>query len=447
MGVFDELALSGVDRVERSLGPRAALRALVPLLDTLPAGRGRARALLRAIVYAAEVGDDGLLDSLCARWPADGVANEARAAIRRLLRARPSAAVRLAKAELERASTPEEQARASYVLGRCLEAAGGLEQALEAHARARSLASDQPRLRQSAAAREVRALLATGRREEAAHRAAGLLPLERAEPEDRLAVAVAALEASGRYRRAAALDVLEQLARAGGELGRDAVRFAAWHAERAGSALSRIEADRVEAVLAHHPEGELARAQLAALRAGAFEPGPLLARAKAVAEGNAAGPRVDGSAREVVGWLALAACAALRSESRADAREHLRELTTQLRRGARVEAPIWTASILALRDARLAAEGRELAAALLDRAGEPPPRGYAHFAEALERGEAPELARKAWRRAAARREPGARERLARLLRWEGWRAAEAGERDAAIALLEEARRWSGRAGR
>src|SRR5690606_10264448 len=155
-----------------------------------------------------------------------------------------------------------------------------------------------------------------------------LLPLERAAPEERLALAVAALEAPGRYRRAAALDVLEQLARAGGAVGREAARLAAWHAERSGASLRDIEADRIGAVLG--PEG--ARA-VQALRAEAAAPGPLLARAKAVAEGFAAGPRIEGGGRERVGWLGLAACAALRDKNRVEAREHLRELIERVRGG------------------------------------------------------------------------------------------------------------------
>src|SRR5690606_17886341 len=229
---------------------------------------------------AAELGDDAHLESLCARWSVDGVGREARGLLRRLSAAgRADAAARLARAEGDRAASPQDEAPARYALGRCLEAAKRLPEALSAYDDAERLASDQPRLRQSAAARGVRVLLALGRREEAAYRAGRLLPLERAAPEERLALAVAALEAPGRYRRAAALDVLEQLARAGGAVGREAARFAAWHAERSGPSLSDIEADRIGAVLG--PEG--ARA-VQALRAEAAAPGPLLARAKAVAE-------------------------------------------------------------------------------------------------------------------------------------------------------------------
>lgn len=443
MSALDELALSGIEGIARRLGPRAALRALVPLLDALPAGRGRARALLRAVGYAAESGDAAQLEQLCARWITEGVSREAKPWIRQFAKSRPDAAVHLAHAELERTRGTHEEARASYALGRSYEAARRMDEALEAYERAERLASDQPRLRQGARARIVRTLSKLGRSEEAARRAALLLPLERAAPEERFAVAVAALDAPGRYRRAMALDVLDELARTREELRRDAVRFAAWHAERAGPALSRIEADRIEAVLSHHSKGAAACAQLSALRAGAFESGPLLARARAMLGGGTAGPRPDGTARETLAWLALAACAALRSERPSETAESLRELKTQLNRGARVEAPIWTAAMLALAERHTREEGLALASMLLERNGEPPPRGFVRLAEELELADAPELALRAWRRAAARREPTARERLATLLRWRGWQAAEAQERETAIAYLEEARRWAG----
>jgi tetratricopeptide (TPR) repeat protein len=447
VGVLDDLALSGIDRIERSLGKRAALRALVPLIDTLPAGRARARGLLRAIEYAAEVDDPELVERLCARWSIDGVGVEARRSIRRLLGAgRASAAVELARAELGRARAHDPAER--YVLGRCLEAAGRLLEARLEYAEVARTATKEPRLRQTACAREVRVLLALGARGEAAPLAARSLPLERAAPEDRLAVAVAALEAPGRYRRAAALDVLESLARAGGELGRQAARFAALHADRSGTALSSIEVDRVAAVLrvAGSPE---AAARVFAVRAGAPADGcssDFLRRARAVAEGNAAGARpAAASGREVVGWLGLAACAAVRARARAEAREHLRELTDRVRRGARAEAPVWTAVLIALGDGRIGDVARELAAALLAGNGEPPPRGYACLAEALDAAGASELAIEAWRRATARREPNARERLASIVRYRGWQAAQEGDRDKAISLLREARRIAGAA--
>ncbi len=458
MGVLDDLALSGVDRVERSLGPRAALRTLMPLLDTLPAGRGRARGVLRAIGYAAELNERELVESLAVRWSveAQAKAKDARLAIVALA-AHPAAAIALAYAEVQRTRGDYDEAAAHYALGRALEAAGRIEDALAEHDVAIRLSGEQPLLRACASARAVRALLALGRRDEAAQRASALLPLERAPAEDRLAIAVAALDAPGRYKRAAALDVLEQLAQKGGDIGRSAIALAAAHAERAGRALSSIEADRVRAVLAHHPGAADASARLAALLAIAEdEPGALargartdaaaeslLPRARAVADGNAAGPRPEAGGRVLVGWLGVAIAAALREKNRHEARALLDELTERVKQGARVEAPVWTAAVLAVRDERLSQLGRELARALLDAEGEPPPEGYLDVAEALEARGADELAIIALRRAAARREPRARARLSALLRHRGWQAADAGDRPRALALLREARALAG----
>lgn len=452
MGVIEDLALAGVDRVERSLGKKAALRTLAPLIDTLPAGSGRARAILRAVGYAAELGDDAQLESLCARWIADGDrALDARRLVVRLAgEGRARAAAELAEAEVLRTVGQYDEGAARYALGRCLEELGRREEALLEHEAAARLASEQPLLRALAGARAARVLFALGREDEAAARAAGLLPLERGAPEDRLAVAVIALGSPGRYRRAAALDVLELLARQGGEAGEAALRWAAWHAERAGLALSEIEADRIEAIVAPRSEAAAVRArELAALAGGA--PGALahaasgdaaaaaiLPRAKAVMEGGAAGPRPDGG-RALTAWLALAACASARSSDRVSARERLAELASRVRAGARLEAPAWTAAILALREPRLSEVGIELVTALLARSGEPPPRGFVALAEALEAAGS-ELAIPALRRAAARREPGARDRLARILGHRGWAAADAGRRAEALALLREARR-------
>ncbi len=262
-------------------------------------------------------------------------------------------------------------------------------------------------------------------------------------------MAVAALGAPGRYARAAALDVLERLAREGGPLGATAARFAAAHAERGGASLSAIEVDRILAILAHDPRGEEAAARLRALVKAGDDPAhaaqvdpaasALLPRAKAVAEGNAAGPRPENEGRVLLGWLSVAAVAALRAENRHEARDLLRELDERIRAGARVEAPSWTAAVFALRDARLKPEGAALAQALLAADGDPPPRGFTWVADALDAADAESLSVRALERAVSRREPEARARLSALTRERGWRAADAGDRDEALALLKRAR--------
>ncbi|MCZ7677905.1 MAG: hypothetical protein M5U28_03635 [Sandaracinaceae bacterium] len=100
--MIEDLALSGVDRVERSLGKKAALRTLAPLIDTLPAGeRASARAPARHRVRGGARRGRAARD-LCARWIADGDrALEARRLVVRLAgEGRAAAAAQLAEAEV-----------------------------------------------------------------------------------------------------------------------------------------------------------------------------------------------------------------------------------------------------------------------------------------------------------------------------------------------------------
>ncbi|MEZ4339776.1 MAG: hypothetical protein R3B82_24410 [Sandaracinaceae bacterium] len=365
-----------------------------------------------------------------------GKHRDARRAVRALLREGPSdAAVALARAELARTRETFHEAGAAYLLGLALEAARA-SGALEAYDRAARLADDQPRLRERA---RVRGLRVCGSTDEAARRAADLLPLADASPTDRLAVAVAALASPGRYRRATALDVLEELARKGGDLGRHARARAAAHAESAP--LSTIEADRVRAVLGHGAsDEELATfdtlVRLAGGDAGVAR-GEEAIRARAVLDGCAPGPR-PAEGRLLVEWLALAIVHAVRSRRVHEARELLREAHYRIAEGARVEAPLWTAVHAAM---GLAPEpARALTRALLARtSGEPPPRGYLSLADAWLAAGADEEGIALLRRAARLREPGARQRLAAYLRHQGWVAAAEGRREDAIERLREAK--------
>ena len=443
MGLLDELALGGVERLERGLGKRAALRALTPLLDSMPQGRGRSQAFARAMALAAELGRDEL-DPLIARWAEERSARhrDARGLIRELLGAHPGMARAVAEAEVRRTAGTYDEASACYAAGRCCETTGDPDAALERYRRAARRGVDQPRLRRSAAMREVRVLLEVGDRDEAARVAAGLLPADDAPDADRLVLAVAALASPGRYRRAAALDVLERLA----PTHPAAVAHAAAHLDARAGALDPIEVDRARAVLALHPDPvarAIADTQLTAIAtlspvAAAHadpETEAFLPRARAALEGAPAGPRPE-SPRAGVAWLGLAALHAADAHPD-ELRHHLEEAARRLREGARAEPPLWTAALRAVEVAPRAAAA--LAHALIEAPGAPPPRGYLPLAQALEP-VAPELSRALLRRAAARREDGARAALAVRLRQAGWEAADAGRRDEAIALLREAKR-------
>jgi hypothetical protein len=157
---------------------------------------------------------------------------------------------------------------------------------------------------------------------------------------------------------------------------------------------------------------------------------------RAVRDGAAPGPRPE-AGRAELGWLALEIVHLVADGHSSDARRLLVEATEAVRAKRRVEAPLWTAALASLR-ARLP-EARVLLDALLFADGEPPPRGYAFVADALEASGAMDESIRARRRAASLREPGARAGLAERVRQLGWEAAKAGRRAEAIRLLREAR--------
>ena len=163
MGLLDELALGGVDRLERGLGKRAALRALLPLLDPMPPGAGRSQAFARAMGLAAEL-EPETLEGLCERWADERGARhrDARLLVRALIDGRPGAAARVAEAELRRCAGTYDEASAAYAVGRAREALGELPAALEAYRRAARRGLEQPKLRRAAAIREVRVLWRRG---------------------------------------------------------------------------------------------------------------------------------------------------------------------------------------------------------------------------------------------------------------------------------------------
>ena len=441
MGVLDELAIEGGKRLERRLGKRAALRTLAPVLDSMGEGAGRARLHLRVMVLAAEV-DRPRFEALAAAWPAERGAKhrDVKRAIRDLLvRGAAAVAVDVAEVEVARTGGAYDEASARFALGRAREAAGDRGGARREYERARLAADEQPSLRRRV---EVRAVRVDDDPDRAAALAGPLLPLADAPRADRLAVAVAALASPGRYRRAAAIDVLDELSRGGDEVARHALARAARHAET--TPLSPIESDRLRALFEHrgHPE---AIARIDAL--GRFGDGEAsripdadraALRARAVLDGMSPGPRPEADGRGRVGWVALAIVHACRERRVAEARARLREATDLVDGGARVEAALWTAAHVAIAASPSAA--RALTTALLDRGiGEPPPRGFGALADAWLAAGAHDEGVRLLRRAARLREPGSRRRLASHLRTEGWRAAAEGRRDDAIALLREAK--------
>ncbi|MFK7989081.1 MAG: hypothetical protein AB8I08_23890 [Sandaracinaceae bacterium] len=451
MGLLSDVALGGVTRLERTLGKRAALSTATQLVDTLPDGAGRDEAWLRAIGLASELGDPSL-DLLLARWATaksrrKSTSKHARRLLARLLSTGLSDAARqLAEAEQTRTQGRRSEASAAYAHGRALEQLGQDDAALSAYRKAMRRGAKQPRLRRSAAARETRLLQRIGRVDEAARQAKELLPLSDAAPVERLWVAAAALHAPGRYTRAAALDVLVELS-AVEALRPHVERLAAQHAERFGP-LTAPEADRVRMVLAGNDEATRALEALLSLsRREAVAPSSaastspriaaMLPRARAVADGDAPGPQPT-NPEALHAWLGLAIVHAASGGRGVEARSLLDTLAARIEAGARIEGVHWSAFRAAAADSPVRA--RRLAAACLSRPGEPPSEGYVTIAQTLTSLTAFDEVAVALARAVRRRERGAKAQLAKHLRHLGWRAAEAGERDHAIAHLREAKR-------
>ncbi|MGE0789603.1 MAG: hypothetical protein AB7S26_28280 [Sandaracinaceae bacterium] len=438
MGLLDDIALGGVGRLERSLGKPAALRAAMSLRSTLPEGAARTAAHLRAMQLAGELDDRVTFDELADEWPScpGALHGAARRAVGELIRARATyAAGRVAEAELARCRGRHDEASAHYALGRAREAAGAHVEARDAYRSAIELAADQPTLVRAAQIRAVRALLALRDHDAAARLAAPLLPLSGGHPADRLAVAVAALAASGQYRRAAALDVLAELAQGGpDDVRRTARARALRHLEDGRDVLSPIEVDRVRTlVLASLPEDDDAPL--------ALDDTPRLGpRARAVRDGGPPGPRPDAE-EELTGWLALEVIHRTRTRERGRARHALDELRERVERAPRGEASVWTAARVGL--AMHPEAARAIAMRLLRSPCPPPPRGYRAVAEALDAVGYTDDATSLLRAAVLRREAGATERLADQLRLLGWAAARDRRTDEAIGLLEEAKRLYG----
>ncbi|MGF1470060.1 MAG: hypothetical protein ACFCGT_28400 [Sandaracinaceae bacterium] len=464
MDLLARLALGGAPRIEEALGRRAALRAFLALLEREPEGETRRGLVERALRLAVDLDERDALEALLARYRADPDAGELTVAVRLcrewLADGRVAPAVALAAAEATRATGSRTSGRSAYLEGRLRERAGEDPQAVAAYERA--IASGPDDVVRAAEVRRVRVLRRMDPRQ-GALAASDLLPADGLPPSERLAIAEAALLHPGRYRRAAALDVLEALA-GSGEPG--AVLQAAAHVDAIGRALTATDADRATAVLAHHADPvarRLAEARVRAVLDGPARPDAdaeaaavgvthadpaaeaLLPAAQRVAEGRDPGPRPD-APYAAYGWLGLRALFLLDRGERGATAAALRE-AAPLADVHGPAAPLWTAALEALGpDDDAAAAGLELLDRFLDAAGPPPPDGYLAAAGRLEELGETGRCRRALTMAHARREPNARALLGTRLREDGFRAAERGEQRASIALLRAAKALLGGAG-
>ena len=271
---------------------------------------------------------------------------------------------------------------------------------------------------------------------------------------DRLVVARVWLAASGRYRRASALELLAAIVgEPDPECARAALRLACAHVDRLGIALTDPEADRLTtlasaargqtrmgatldalvarvSLLREEPAArEAATAREAMAHVGGRQ---LVDRARAVRDGGAPGPRPEDS-EPLPAWLALTTLAHLRTRRLGEALACLRELDA-LRTPP--DAAGWTAVSRAARERALHEVLAPLLSRWLDDDGvTSPPRGFLDLAGRLDRAGLAHHAGRAIERARQRQEPEARAIAIRHAVRGAWSAYDRGDRREARELL------------
>lgn len=474
MGVASSVALAVAERVERTAGPRAGLRAWKALAESALEGETRGKALLAALRCAltlAQVEELGRLTTLWESvsggvWDAPIATLCVDLATAKLL----PQAIALAEAEARRHRT----ARSLYCHARCLDVAGDVRAAAVFH--------DVIERAEAEGAREIE-LLSRVRRAAILSRSWQTMPeaLEEARHVDlaqvpalaRLAVARVLLASPSRFTRAGALGALDDIAQ--GEdttLAARALTIAARWADDAGDALTSLEGDRLLALFGREKVVSLApRAReavrsllqltqakdepslLAALEeSSSVEPAlaPLHARARDILRGRFEVVRdiVEGAPREPSKRRAfrlgevLDVVVAMRDRAPARAARSLRFLAEAEEAGEHLPREVLGVAQVALGygDHELRDLAVRLVAARLRRpTGGAPPRGFLHLADTLLALGMVELATTARRAAFVAREPGAAASLGTSLARSGWELAKAGSRLQAIAKLREAK--------
>lgn len=461
MSALDELELRAAFEARRALGARVLLEWARLRLPGAPRTRTRSECVRGALAVALTARDElsiELLSSVLAEGP--------RVDPRPLLRACEEAAdAPLARRLAQAAVALEPTAEAVLVLAGLTERSGEPDLAAAAYRRAIELAESLADTERALRGRlELARCLSLAGHDAAALDALGELDAlapdrepggwaSRLDARDKLVVARVWLAASGRYRRASALDLLATVTQEGDEsVARAALRLACAHVDALGPALTDPEADRLATLVSVSPgrstdasatralveRATLAREDPAAREAAivrsamATPEGKLLVeRGRAIRDGGTAGPRPEGGA--LPGWLALATLAHLRDRRLGEAIACLRELD-DLR--APPEAAAWTALAQASRERALTATITPLLERwLADPCVPSPPRGFLDLAARLERGGLPQLAGRAIERARQRHEPEARAIAIEHAIRRAWSAYDRGDRREARALL------------
>jgi hypothetical protein len=456
MSMLGSVALGAAERLERTMGPRVALRSYKALFGQRDAAVV-ADAVRGALRCALALEDHEELCRVAEQWAALGnqaATSEATAQCRQLLRqGRGRAARILADAEVTRSGS----GRAWYLAARVRDQTGDREGATKAFERAAQEG-------EGAIVVSARAALL----ERALHEPASAPPVDATEvakegsDAQKLLAARALLRAASKFKRAAGLSILAEVAE--GPLRREAVALAAHHADGAGASLSWVEAERIDAVLSRWPDesaAAVARRRLAHRRALgsandavsrrealcaalADERGGLrhAELADAVAAGGELDPDVVAEAAGVP-LSAAAALSAVHAIRRGLPDEAVRPMAA-LKEDPGDGPAAWVVAQLALAEPTLVARARELVTALLAAPTvASPPLGWSALADALERSGNAELAERALRRGAAAGDTAAKQHLAASLAERGWHAYEAGDHATAEERLGEAKRLLG----
>ena len=463
--LLDAIALGAAEKIWKTAGPRAGLIAYRNLLSQ-DADATRATAILRGMDCAMEAGDEQAAFSFAESWGFVLRGDHADDVVRSAARLSARGFLRTAHLLLSREHERRHAPLVAYVLGKVSAQRGLPGDALAAF----EACVETGRAAGKKLPAQVAALVAAATVEVARTRArepeTATLALELARkvdatlllPRQRLELARLLLMSKSRFERAGAISQMVDVARLTPGLAPRAARYAAAHADRTGHSLTPLEADRVKAALACHPDAScaaLAATRLESLRnavgtAAALaeerrimvdpELAPLVVKAKAVLAGGSGPPAADTATPHV--RLTCASLAAI----------------AQLRRGALDTVTLGKVRDLASADVRpfpraaltlawlaLASKDRTLHPAASELCGRAlslhvaTPRGLLPLAALLaERGQ-DELAQKALRLAVLRDEPNAGERLERLLVTRAKSALARGDRASAMSLLSEAR--------
>ncbi len=439
MTLVDRMTVAAAEQVGETMGPRAGLTALLPLVTKLESKAEACRALFAALSHAIALSDRDAAQRLIDLFPiaSSGARFPDVVAACHALRGWPELAVELATEE----TTRTRSARAFYLRGRLLCDLGARERAaddfLSAHAHATT--KHLPLVANVAAAQAFCLGRHTMRRE--------VDPVA-LPPPLALRFAETALSGKGRYARVAGLDLLLRLATGDdGATAQHARRIAARYADATLSALTEIERDRLRSIFGTEPEMTRRAALLkrwemiedviqTGSAANSLRASPHRRRIDAVLSARTAGPRPPGPAAT---WLSLELCARLappRSSgdlSGANALIHeLRELLPSL---TAVSRALYTAATLALEEPATREAGAALARVVLERDDHRPENGWRRLATALRTAGEPALANQALLIGAQKREAGARDDYRVALAIEARAAYDRGDPEAALRAL------------